>query len=52
MKKIKTLIIRLTTEEHKKLKIEAIERNIPMSQLVKQSLIIYTANYNQDGIRK
>lgn len=47
MKKLKHLLVRLTEEEHKKIKIEAIERNMTMSKLVKQAITIYLLNYNK-----
>ena len=48
MKKLATLIVKLTTDEHKMLKIEAAERNITMSTLVKQALVLYLKTYNKE----
>lgn len=47
MKKLKNIIVRLTDEEHKRIKIEAIERNMTMSKLVKQALTLFLLKYNK-----
>ena len=41
--KHKTLVVRLTKEEHQQIKLEALKRNIPISKLVKRALIQYVA---------
>jgi predicted HicB family RNase H-like nuclease len=47
-KKTKSLLIRLTKEEHKKIKLEATERGLSISTLIKQALLSYIANYNRE----
>ena len=46
MKKTKTLLIRLTDEEHNLLRRESFERNISMSMLIKQALLVYLKRFN------
>jgi len=46
-KRIKNLLIRVTEDEHKKIKIEAIERNMTMSKLVKQAIVFFLLKYSK-----
>jgi predicted HicB family RNase H-like nuclease len=41
-KKTKSLMIRLSEEEHQQIKIEAAKRNISISRLVLQSIMFFT----------
>lgn len=45
MKKTKNMHIRLTENEHKRLRIEAFERNISIGELIRQSIKIYLETY-------
>ena len=45
MKRTATLIIKLTQEERKIIKIAAIERNLTSSALVRQAIAIYLEKY-------
>lgn len=45
-KRVKSLIIRLSTDELKRLKLEAIDRNITMSNLVRQAIKIYIEKFS------
>jgi len=46
-KKLKNLIVRVTDEEHKNLKIEAIQRNMTMSKLIKQAITLFLLKYSK-----
>lgn len=39
-------MIRVTPAEHKRVKIEAIERNVTMSMLVKQAIVYYMRTFS------
>jgi hypothetical protein len=47
-KKTVALLVRMTQQEKKKIKLEAVERNMSMSTLIKQALLSYIANYSRD----
>mgnify|MGYP001567434867 CR=1 FL=1 len=44
MKKTKTLMIRMSPEEHKQLKLLSVEMNLPMVQIFRQAIAIYVAH--------
>ena len=43
--KTKTFLIRLTPSEHRRIKIEAIERNLSVSDLIRISLKYFMSQY-------
>jgi len=44
--KTKSLLIRLTPSEHRRLKIEAIERNLTVTDLIRMSLRFFIDQYD------
>jgi predicted HicB family RNase H-like nuclease len=46
MERDKHFIIRFTKDEHKRLKLEALERNMSASELVRQAVKIYIETFN------
>jgi hypothetical protein len=47
MKKNATLIIKVTKEEHKKIKKSAIDRNMSMSAMVIQAIALYLKKFQK-----
>lgn len=46
MDRDKRVMLRLTENEHKLLKLEALERNMSMSTLIRQAVKIYIEKFN------
>jgi len=46
-KKLKTLMVRVTREEHRCIKEEALKRDTSITKLVLQSIIYYTEKFNK-----
>lgn len=51
-KRIRSFVLRMSEEEHKRLKLEAIERNMTVSSLIRQAIKIYIETYNANGVKK
>lgn len=47
MEREKRIMLRLTKDEHKRLKLEALERNISMSDLIRQAVKIFIEKFNK-----
>ena len=45
MKKLKSFIVRLTYDEHERLRVEAFERNISGAELIRQAIKVYIEMY-------